>query len=352
MESPVFYRKLEDGQVQCLACCHSCVLLEGKSGVCGVRQNVEGELQLLVFGKPSAISIDPVEKKPFFHVLPGGCAFSFGTLGCNFRCSNCQNHDISQIFGKKRNLNFVRQVLSNTQKESESYSPQRLVKEAQESGCTSIAYTYNEPTTFVEYSLETMKLARKAGLKNLWVSNGFMSDTTMNQILPYLDAANIDIKSYLDEFYRANCGGRLEPVLRNCARLVKEKVWLEVTTLVIPTLSDDLDMLGNLAQFIKTDLGEFVPWHISAFSGPISWKLGHLPSTSSEFIAQVCKLGKEKGLKFVYGGNTQDWSLESTFCPYCGELLIERRGFFVKTNKLLNNGHCPGCGKIVPGIWN
>lgn len=345
MKEAILYKKLEDKKVRCTACNHECLISENRVGICGVRQNINGGLQLLAYGKASAVHVDPVEKKPLFHVLPGERAFSFGTLGCNFRCANCHNYDISQIFDVKGNVNEYQSFMWG-----ENYSPERIVKEAIENNCSSIAYTYNEPTVFSEYALDTMKLAKEKKLKNLWVSNGFMSNETIDLLLPYLDAINVDIKSFDENFYQANCGAHLKPVLDNCERFVKEGVWLEVTTLVIPTLSDDMEMLKGLVGFIKKRLGDFVPWHVSAFSGPISWKLGDIPSTSERVIKNVCEIGKEAGLKFVYAGNVWDSDLESTFCPKCGALLIERHGYTVEIRNL-KGGICAKCKEKIPGVW-
>ncbi|MBI5254266.1 AmmeMemoRadiSam system radical SAM enzyme [Candidatus Falkowbacteria bacterium] len=287
------YKTKENGACQCEACNHFCTISDGHVGICRVRQNVKGKLYLLTYGKVAAINIDPIEKKPLFHFLPGSKAFSFGTFGCNFQCANCQNYDIAQISGKDMAKNNWGRDLE----------PEKIVQLAKSNGCESIAYTYNEPTIFWEYALDTMILARKAGLKNVWVSNGFMSDKVLDAIIPYLDAINVDIKSFDDEFYKTNCRARVQPVLDNCKRLVKAGVWVEITTLVIPTLSDDEQMLRRIARFIKNELGDFVPWHISAFSGAISWKLQYLPDTPVEKIKKVQTIGKEEGLKYVYVGN-------------------------------------------------
>ena len=189
------------------------------------------------------------------------------------------------------------------EKSGENLPPQKIVELAKENNCPSISYTYTEPTIFLEYALDTMKLAQKAGLKNIWVSNGFMSKETLKIVMPYLDAINVDIKSFDDKFYRENCGARLEPILENCKEIVKNKIWLEMTTLLIPTLSDDEKMLEKIARFIKNELGDFIPWHVSAFSGAISWKLQSLPETPVEKVEKACEIGKKAGLKNVYTGN-------------------------------------------------
>lgn len=337
------YKKIDYQTLQCQTCSHFCKIKEGRVGICGIRQNLKGKLYLLAYGKAIASHVDPVEKKPLFHFLPGSSAYSVGTIGCNFRCGNCQNYDISQMFGFKGKV-----------KEYDKFSwgydlpPEKIVGEALKNKCQSIAYTYNEPTVWTEYALDTMKLARKKGLKNIWVSNGFMSNDTLGVIIPYLDAINVDIKSFDDEFYRSNCGARVNPVLENCKRLVREKVWTEITTLIIPTMSDDEKMLRKIARFIKKEMGDFVPWHLSAFSGAISWKLRHIPDTSISAVKNAVAIGKKEGLKYVYGGNVPDSGLENTYCPKCGRPLIERIGYEITVYN--GTGKCE-CGEKIQGIF-
>lgn len=296
MKECLNYKVINESTVQCESCNHFCKIVNNHAGICGVRQNINGKLYLLTYGKIAAVHVDPIEKKPLFHFLPGSKTFSFGTFGCNFRCANCQNYDIAQICGTKN-------VDGNWGQELD---PAQIVKLAQENDCESIAYTYNEPTIFWEYALDTMILARKVGLKNVWVSNGFMSDKVLDKIIPYLDAINVDIKSFDDEFYKTNCGARVQPVLDNCKRLVKAGVWTEITTLIIPTLSDDEKMLRQIARFIKNELGDFVPWHVSVFLGAFSWKLRHLPDTPVDKIRRACAIGKDEGLKHVHAGNINE----------------------------------------------
>ena len=345
MKQCLNYSKINAQTLECRTCAHFCKIKEGKTGICGVRQNINGKLYLLTYGKAVAVHVDPIEKKPLFHFFPGSWAFSLGTVGCNFRCDNCQNFDISQIFAKKGNVEEYGNFSLGF-----SLSPQQIIDEAIDNKCRIIAYTYTEPTIFLEYCLDTMKLAKKKGLKNVWVSNGFMSEETLRRIVPYLDAINVDIKSFDPLFYKTNCGGKLEPVLDNCRRLVKEKVWLEITTLVIPALSDDEKMLKELARFIKQELGDFIPWHISAFSGAISWKLQHIPSTDPEAIKRIYQIGKDAGLKYVYAGNVWEKELESTYCSRCGELVVDRIGYEVK--RYDTKGKCPKCGEKVEGFFN
>lgn len=337
MKTAFFYEPLKDKKVICLACCQRCKISEGKTGLCGVRQNIGGKLKLLVFGQAAAINVDPIEKKPFYHFLPASQAFSLGTFGCNFRCANCQNYDISQILDHKGDTNYYSKI-----DWGENLSPDQAVQAAKAAGSKSIAYTYNEPTIWAEYALAIMKAAKKEGLRNVWVSNGFMTEETLNAISPYLDAINIDIKSFSDQFYRQNCGARLEPVLKNCRRFKEKNIHLEITTLVIPTVSDDEKMLKELAQYIRQELGADVPWHISAFSGHISWKLQHLPATPISQLKKFYQIGLAAGLPYVYVGNVLAEGLENTSCPICAAVVIERIGYQVKNH--LKNGACRQCG--------
>ncbi|TAK95852.1 AmmeMemoRadiSam system radical SAM enzyme [Patescibacteria group bacterium] len=344
MQECINYKQLGAKNVQCLTCAHYCQIKPDQVGVCGVRQNVGGKLFLLTYGKAAAAHVDPIEKKPLFHFLPGSTVYSFGTVGCNFCCGNCQNHDISQMFGWKGQAKEYAGV-----EWGYPLSPEEIVEEALAHECPSIAYTYNEPTISLEYMLDTMKLAKQKGLRNVWVSNGFMSPETIELIVPFLDAINIDIKSFEDKFYRQQCGGKVTRVLENCQQLVQRGIWLEVTTLVIPTLSDQLGMLEQIATFIKEKLGTGVPWHVSAFSGCISWKLKDLPDTPTELVERVHQAGKRAGLQYVYAGNVQRPDLESTYCPQCGEVVIERVGYQV--TRYDRSGCCANCGCRIAGVF-
>ena len=330
MKEAYLYKKLAERKVQCQNCPHFCIISPGKRGICGVRENINGKLYALNYGKAIAVNIDPIEKKPFFHFLPGSYSLSIATVGCNFSCKNCQNNDISQGFKGKKEI------------PGEDLPPEKIVDLAIENNLPSISYTYTEPTIFIEYALDTMKLARKAGLKNNFVSNGFMTEESAKLIIPYLDANNIDIKGFPDEFYKEVCGGRLQPVLDTAKLMKKSGVWVEITTLVIPTLSDDLDMLKEIAEFIYKELGPETPWHVSQFSGAISWKLQHLPDTPIETLEKAYKIGKEVGLKYVYTGNIPGHQAENTYCPKCGEIAINRVNYIVHRHD--KNGKCPKCG--------
>ncbi|MDI6602640.1 MAG: AmmeMemoRadiSam system radical SAM enzyme [Patescibacteria group bacterium] len=330
MKEAYLYKKLPNKKVQCRNCAHYCILSPNQRGKCGVKENIDGKLYSLVYGKVVAIHVDPIEKKPFFHFLPGSHSLSIATVGCNFACRNCQNYDISQGYKNAKEI------------PGEDLPPEKIVTIALENNLPSISYTYTEPTIFLEYALETMKLAKKAGLKNNWVSNGFMSEESAKLVIPYLDAINIDIKSFSDEFYKENCGGRLQPVLDTAKLMKKSGVWVEITTLVIPTLSDSEEMFRDIAKFIHDELGPETPWHISQFSGTISWKLQHLPDTSVETLQTAYQIGKEVGLKYVYTGNVPGLPSEDTFCPNCHALCIDRTSYLI--HRYDKNGKCPRCG--------
>jgi len=330
MEEAYLYKKLKNKKVQCQNCPHYCLIGPGKRGICGVRENIDGKLLALNYGKAIACHIDPIEKKPFFHFLPGSYSLSIATVGCNFACFNCQNFDISQ--SPKPNKPVL----------GEDLPSEEIIQITLKNKLPSISYTYTEPGIFSEYALDIMKLAKKEGLKNNWVTNGFWSKELFDLISPYLDAVNVDLKSFSDEFYIKNCGGQLQPVLEILKRLKKKKIWVEVTTLVIPTLSDSEEMFKNIAKFIKEELGEETPWHISQFSGAISWKLRHIPDTSVETLEMAWKIGKETGLKYVYTGNVPGLPSEDTFCPKCNALCIDRTNYII--NRYDKLGKCPKCG--------
>ena len=333
MKEVYLYEKMADKKTRCKNCAHYCVIEPGKRGICGVRQNVGGSLYALNYGRAVSVQIDPIEKKPLFHFLPGTQTLSFATAGCNFSCLNCQNFGISQEPKKFSEI------------PGEDLPPQDLVKIAKDYKTPSISYTYVEPTIFSEYALDTMKLARTARLRNIWVSNGFMSPESREMIIPYLDANNIDIKSFSDDFYQKNCGGRLQPVLDTAIAMKKAGVWLEITTLVIPTLSDDEKNLHSIADFIAKELGKNTPWHVTQFSGTISWKLQHLPDTPAEALKTAYRIGKEAGLEYVYTGNIPGLSSDNTFCPKCQALCVERNGYDICRHDV--NAKCPSCGEYL-----
>ncbi len=349
MQEAKFYKKLPDKTAACELCCHYCIIKEGAAGICGARKNLNGTLYSLVYGYPAAINIDPIEKKPLFHFLPGSSTFSLGTLGCNFKCSNCQNWEISQIPPsplRQRRINLSREKIQPSltplfKKGNAIVEPQKIVQQAVESGCRSIAYTYNEPTIFAEYALDIMKPAKQNNLKNVWVSNGYMSDSCLEALIPYLDAINVDVKSMDEKFYKKTCGAKLEPVLQNLLNIKKAGIHLEITTLIIPKLSDDPAMLKELAEFIAQKLGPETPWHLSKFSPEVSWKLKRSSATAEKVVLAGCEIGKRAGLKYVYAGNLYNSDKENTYCPKCGQLAIKRLGYDI--TEYDNDGKCQKC---------
>lgn len=327
-----------DGQtVRCNLCAHQCVIAAGKYGVCRVRRNVEGKLKSLNYGSLVALNADPIEKKPLFHFLPGTRSLSVAAAGCNFQCAFCQNWQISQA---------PRDGLSVG---GATVSPAEIVAAAVERHCPSISYTYTEPTVFFELAYDTATLAKDRGLKNCFVSNGFLTALGVETIAPVLDAINVDLKAFRDATYRTIMKARLEPVLACLKALVKAGVWVEVTTLVVPGMNDSPEELDAIAHFIAKELGDFVPWHVSRFHG--DYKMTAVPSTPLRTLELACRLGKEAGMKYVYCGNVTGQANESTYCPACGEMLIERVGFGIRGNRLAG-GCCPGCKTRIEGVWS
>ncbi len=328
MEESFLYKKINKKQIQCLTCSHYCFIKNNDIGLCGVRKNKNGKLYSLNYGKVCALNIDPVEKKPLFHFLPGTQTLSLASTGCNFSCSNCLNWKISQ----SANISSLKKIES-----------EKIVDIALRKNIPSISYTYTEPTVFLEYSLDIMKLAKKSGLKNIWVTNGFQSKETLNLILPYLDAVNVDLKSLSKEFYENQCNGRLDPVLENLKKF-KKNVWTEVTSLVIPRLNDSEKSIKEIADFIKNKLGKETPWHVSRFSSEISWKLQRSFSTPIEVIKKACQIGIKSGLEYVYAGNIDNE--ESTFCPKCQKTIIERKNYNIR--RFDKKGFCFNCNNKIP----
>jgi len=299
MHEALLYKKLSDlpagkagRKVQCHACNHRCVIAQGKRGICGVRENHDGKLYSLVYGKIIAEHIDPIEKKPLYHFMPGTFSLSIATVGCNFRCLHCQNADISQI-SKERPEDV--KILG------EDIKPEKIVQDALDNKCPSISYTYTEPTIFVEFALDCMKLAKENDLRNVWVSNGYMTKDTLDLVGEYLDATNIDLKAFTEEFYQEVCGARLKPVLENLIEIKKRRIWLEITTLIIPGKNDSEKELKQIAEFIKNEVGDDTPWHVSRFFP--YYKMKDVPPTPIEKVYEAVEIGKKAGLKYVYPGN-------------------------------------------------
>jgi pyruvate formate lyase activating enzyme len=334
MKEALFYKKLAKNRVQCQACNHYCQIAPGDRGICGVRENRDGKLYSLVYGKIVAKNVDPIEKKPLFHFLPGTKSLSIATVGCNFRCLYCQNADIAQL--PKKNVLFKEGSIPGM-----NLTPEDVVNEALLARTPSIAYTYNEPTIFVEFALETMKLARKKNLKNIWVTNGYTSKEVLKEVIPYLDAANIDIKGFTEDFYNKICGAELKPVLETAKAMKSGGVWTEITTLVVPGQNDTKEHFDGIAKFIAKDLGEETPWHISKFFP--TYKLGDLPPTPPSSLLEARYAGKKAGLKFIYLGNILLPEYEITFCPKCDAKMIERAGYEILRRD--KNGKCAKCGQ-------
>jgi len=330
------YRQLKDKKVRCDLCSHRCVIKPGDRGICGVRENRGGILETLVFGNIIARNIDPVEKKPLFHFQPGSRSYSVATVGCNFKCLFCQNADIAQMPADRKGMIA-----------GKHFSPEEIVKDAVRNHCKNIAYTYTEPTVFFEFAYETAKLAHQQGLRNIFVTNGYMSAEALEMIRPYLDAANVDLKAFTGEYYRNLCSARLEPV-KETLRLMKSMgIFIEVTTLIIPGLNDDPDELAQMAHFIVSEIGSETPWHISRFHP--TYKLTDRGITPLQTLLDARQIGLDAGLRYVYPGNVPGESGESTTCYQCGSLLIERRGFIIRQNRI-SESKCPDCGATIDGV--
>jgi pyruvate formate lyase activating enzyme len=333
MKEAMLYERLANSQVQCNLCAHRCTIAEGRVGVCHVRENTGGVLYTRVYGRTIAQHVDPIEKKPLLHFYPGSTAYSVATPGCNFRCRWCQNADISQA---PRSEHFL---------VGREASPEQIVASAQRTGCRSIAYTYTEPTIFFEYSYDIARLAREAGLENVYVTNGYMTGEMLDMMHPHLDAANVDLKGFRDETYRRFAGARLAPVLDSLKTMRQLDTWLEVTTLIIPGINDDPQELREAARFLADELGPETPWHLSQFTP--AYRMTDVPPTSVSTLLRAQEIGHEAGLFYVYVGNVPDEA--NTACHACGHQLIRRRGYRVMTNEVAPGGHCPECGTPVAG---
>ena len=339
MKEALFYDVIDSSSatVQCHLCSHNCKIKNGKTGLCNVRLNIDGILQSLVYGKLVSENVDPIEKKPLFHVAPGSYSYSIATVGCNFKCRHCQNYQISQC-----------QINSPAEVPGKSRTPRQVVSDALAYDCQSISYTYVEPTIFFEFAYETAEIAHEQHLKNIFVSNGYTGPAAAKKIAPFLDANNIDLKSFSDTFYRQICGARLTPVLNTIALMKELGVWLEVTTLIIPGLNDSDKELQEIAAFLAA-LDPGMPWHVSRFYP--TYKLLDAPPTPVETLHRAKEIGKAAGLKYIYTGNIHDRGGEDTICPQCGKTLIKRAGYTIEEN-LMTNGSCPDCSIAIAGLWN
>jgi pyruvate formate lyase activating enzyme len=335
VKSAMFQKRMDEDKVQCSLCSHYCLISPGKRGICAVRENREGILYSLVYDRVIARNVDPIEKKPLFHFLPGSFSYSIATPGCNFRCKHCQNADISQL-PQELGGAFL----------GEEIAPSMIVESARRHRCSSISYTYTEPTIYFELAYDTARFAHDAGLKNVFVTNGYITPEALQVMRPYLDAANIDLKGFRDDFYRKVCGARLQPVL-DAIKLYKEYgIWIEITTLVIPGHNDSDEDLRGIARFIKS-VGADVPWHVSRFHP--TYKLLDQPITPRETLARARQIGFDEGLRYVYEGNIPGEG-EDTFCPNCEQVVLERVGFSVKATAM-DSGKCGKCGTKIDGVW-
>jgi pyruvate formate lyase activating enzyme len=331
-----FYTKNDDGTVTCGLCPNRCTLGEGQRGLCKVRENIDGKLYSLVYGKPVTINVDPVEKKPLYHFLPGEKAYSLATAGCNLNCKFCQNWDISQ-----RKPEEVQSIPK---------TPEQVVDEALQSGSKMIAFTYNEPTVWYEYMLDIAKLAHEKGLKTVMISSGYINPEPLKQLLPYLDAVKIDFKSFNSEVYQTLIRGRLEPILDNIKTVYQSGKWLELVHLVVPGYTDDMDEIQKMCQWTKDNTSSDVPVHFSRFYP--KYQLIDLAPTSEDVVIKAREVCMSTGMKYVYTGNIEDEKGSSTYCPDNNTPLIERQGFLVTQNLIDNEGKSTQCPSVIPGVWH
>ncbi len=330
----MLYEKAKDDEVRCFLCNHRCKIAPSKFGICGMRENIDGALYTHAYGEVVAANVDPIEKKPLYHFLPGTTSFSIATAGCNFQCGFCQNWQISQISKKKR-------------QDIPGYklSPSDAVARAQKSRCESISYTYTEPTIFFEYACDIAREAKNAGLYNVFVTNGFMTKEALDEIRPYLDACNVDLKSFREDFYKKTCKARLQPVLDSIAHMRKIGVWVEVTTLVIPGENDSDQELSDIAEFVAS-VDTDIPWHISRFHPDYNFD-EHGP-TPLKTLEKAVGLGKRAGLKYIYMGNVPGNS--DTVCPSCSKIVVSRKGYSTGQPRI-KDGKCEFCGSAIAGVF-
>lgn len=355
MKEAMLWEKEENEKVRCNLCAHRCLISPGGRGVCRVRVNKEGTLYTRAYGKAIAANVDPIEKKPLYHFLPGTKSYSIATAGCNFHCAFCQNWQISQFLKNEERLHSSKPGLGTNPGLSPAAAPEfpgqelppkQIVQKALAADCASIAYTYTEPTIFFEYAYDTATLAKEKSLKNVFVTNGYQTPKTIEKMTGLIDAANIDLKSFQDKYYRNVCGATLQPVLDSIKLMHKNRIWVEVTTLVVPDQNDSKEELTDIAQFIA-GVDKNIPWHISRFH-PAAKMTNSYPTTM-ETLERAAEIGREAGLNFVYLGNTPGHNLENTLCPNCGKLLISRHGYSTSNN--LKENKCPQCQTAIAGTF-
>ncbi|MBI5191076.1 MAG: AmmeMemoRadiSam system radical SAM enzyme [Nitrospirae bacterium] len=334
MRVAMLWEKTASGRVHCFLCGHHCKIADGKRGICAVRENRGGTLYTLVYDKVISRNIDPVEKKPLFHFMPGSSSYSIATPGCNFKCAFCQNADISQM------PRDIQRILG------EPVPPEDIVAGALRYGCKSISYTYTEPTIYFELACDTARLAREAGLRNVFVSNGYITKEALTEIRPYLDAANIDLKSFDEKFYQKVCGAKLEKVLDSIRLYHEFGIWVEITTLIIPGLNDGEDELKKIAGFLAS-IDVNIPWHVTAFHP--TYRLMDRPRTPAATLRKARRIGLDAGLRYVYEGNIPGEGGENTYCHSCGKTIVGRFGFSVEDYNI-KDGACGFCGAHIAGV--
>ncbi len=329
----VLFDRLQDNKVRCSVCSHRCTIGEGKVGICGTRKNINGKIHSLIYNTVSSEAVDPIEKKPLYHFLPGTLSYSLGTIGCNFSCEHCQNWNISQVELEEA---WTKEV-----------TPDEAIKRALASGCKSISWTYNEPAIWHEYTYDSAVLAKKAGLKTIYVTNGYITHEALRRMAPYLDAYRVDIKSFSEDFYRNICGARLAPVL-DSTKLAKEfGMHVETVTLLIPGRNDSKEEITELTRWVHDNLGENTPMHFTRFY-PM-YKMEDALPTPVSTLEMAYDIAKREGMRFVYTGNVPGHRYENTYCPECNTMLIDRSGFHVSAIRI-KDGKCPQCGEAVPVV--
>lgn len=327
------WKKLENNAIQCQLCAHQCIIQEGKRGLCSVREHTQGMLSTLIYGSYSSMAVDPIEKKPLYHFYPGTNAFSLGTVGCNLQCRHCQNYTISR--GKPETVAL------------QEGTPEQMVALAQKYGCKGIAWTYNEPTIWHEFTLDTSKIAHQAGLYTVYVTNGYITKAPLQELSPYLDAMNVDIKAFHEDFYKTVCKARLAPVLETCKQAKKLGIHLELTYLVIPTYNDSVDEIISFCHWVVETLGADTPVHFSRFHP--DYHLTDVPPTPLDTLTRIYDTAKEQGILFPYVGNVPHGPYENTICPRCGATWVERYGFTARMTGI-TRGLCRTCGAVIPLI--
>lgn len=331
-----YYEKLPNRKIKCVLCPRECVIDDQETGYCGVRENYGGTYYTLVYGRPCSAHVDPIEKKPLFHFLPGSAAFSIATVGCNVLCKFCQNWQISQA--------------RPDQVDSYDLLPKAIANYAKRYSCQSIAYTYTEPVVFTEYMYDCAEEGHRENVKSVMISNGYIHSRPMKDLCKVLDAVKVDLKAFTEKFYKEMVSGELRPVLDTLVLLIKERMWTEIVYLVIPTLNDDPKELKQMCDWIAQELGSDVPIHFSRFYP--QYRLKNLPPTPEKTLVMARKIALDSGLNYVYIGNIPGNEGENTFCPACKKIIIHRNGYIISRNEIDNKGRCKFCGYKIAGIWN